>query len=165
MRRLYAIVPGPALSVHLVKELLAEGAAPQSIHLFTREPGQLTDLPVSVTGFRPPRDMILLRTLSGAILALLTALLVITVSGVGGSPVLLLLTVTLAGAAIGAVSTMWRGASRELHRLQGELREDDVVMVMDLPEARLGEMERKVKSRHPEIRVKGTDPAGSPPFP
>jgi hypothetical protein len=165
MRRLYVIVPGPALTVQLVDELIAEDIPREGIRLFAQTSGRLTDLPVSVRGFRPSRDLVLLRTLSGAILALLSALLIIIVGEVGDRPGFMLLTVTLAGAAIGAITAWWRDLPRELRRLRSELNEDDVVMLIDLPEARLGEVERQVESRYPEIRIKGTDPAGTPPFP
>jgi hypothetical protein len=98
-------------------------------------------------------------------LALLPALLIIIVGAGGDSTGFMLFTVTLVGAAIGAMTTLWRDLPRELRRLRSELHEDDVVMLIDLPEARLGEVERQIESRYPEIRIKGTDPAGTPPFP
>jgi hypothetical protein len=165
MRRLYVIVPGPVLTLQLVNELIAEAIPREGIRLFAQTSSQLTDLPVSVRGFRPSRGLVLLRTLSGAILALLPALLIIIVGAGGDSTGFMLFTVTLVGAAIGAMTTLWRDLPRELRRLRSELHEDDVVMLIDLPEARLGEVERQIESRYPEIRIKGTDPAGTPPFP
>jgi hypothetical protein len=38
-------------------------------------------------------------------------------------------------------------------------------MAADIPDLRRGEVERRIKARHPEIQVEGTDPRGSPPFP
>ena len=38
-------------------------------------------------------------------------------------------------------------------------------MRLQVPGERLEQLQKGIKRRHPEIRVKGTDPSGSPPFP
>jgi hypothetical protein len=171
MQRLYFIIPGQSLTTQLVNELLEGGIPRLGIHLFAKKPAGLTGLTgltVSVMGFQPPLDSILLRALSGAVVGLLTVLLMFFQGGIAGNPVSLILIMLLAGSLLGALSAFWRDmpeGAGELRRLRKELRRDDVVMLMDLPEGRLGEVEQQVKSRHPQVRVKGTDPAGSPPFP
>jgi hypothetical protein len=165
MRRLYLIVPGPELAGRLVEELLSEDLTGQSMRLLSRRPRELDALPVPVTGFRPSPDNILLRILGGAAAALMVALLTVAFSGAGQSTVPLLLIVTLIGAAAGAATLLWWGFPAELRPLRGELKREDLVMLLDVPDERLGELERAIASRHPEVRVKGTHPAGSPPVP
>jgi HAMP domain-containing protein len=84
---------------------------------------------------------------------------------VGPQNGMLLLVATLAGAAAGAATGWLPRFPSELQPLRNELRRDDVVMRIEVPDERQGQLEQEIKARHPEIRVKGTDPAGSPPFP
>jgi hypothetical protein len=72
---------------------------------------------------------------------------------------------TLAGAAAGALTAAWPAYPSELRPLHAEVGRDDVVMLADVPDEQLGRVERLIQDRHPGIRVKGTDPRGSPPFP
>jgi hypothetical protein len=78
---------------------------------------------------------------------------------------LLVLAFTLGGAVAGALTALWQGYPQELRPIRAELGRDDVVMLVDLPDELLGRVEQTIKDHHPEIRVKGTDPRGSPPFP
>lgn len=165
MRQIYLIVPGAELARRLVGELGADGLEGQSIRLFARQPGRLDDLSVSVNGLRPHRDTLMVRALTGAALALVAALLAIAFGGPVPSAWLLLAAATIAGAALGAVTATWRGDPRELGPLRSELRREDVVMLLHVPDERLEDVQKGIKGRHPEVRVKGTDPAGSPPFP
>jgi hypothetical protein len=167
MRRLFVTIPGAPLTQRLVRELMSEGVPEQNMRLLAHRPEQLTGLPVVVSGFHPPLTTVALRALAGMVVALMGGFLVSAFSAIGSSPGLwlLLLTVALAGATAGAATGFFRGYSAELRPLRGELRGEDVVMLLDLPDERLAETEQTIKNRHPEIRVKGTDPAGSPPFP
>lgn len=123
------------------------------------------DLPVSVTGLRPQLETLSMPALSGAALALTAALLVNAFGGAVPAAGLVLVAFTIAGAALGASTAAWRGYPRELRPLRAELRWEDAVMRLEVPDARLEEIQKGIKGRHPEIRVKGTDPVGSPPFP
>lgn len=165
MRHLYVIIPGALLTRQVVRELTAEGLNEQWIRLVSRRADLLNDLPVHVTSLRPPRDAVWLRALAGAALALMAALLVIALGVAIPSVGLLVLAFTLGGAAAGALTALWRGYPPELRPLRAEVGRDDVVMLVDLPDELLGRVEQTIKDHHPEIRVKGTDPRGSPPFP
>ncbi len=165
MRRLYLIIPGPDLAADLVEELLSDGMEQRQLRLFACRPRRLK-VPVPVSRLSGGADSVLTRTLAGAVIALVIALVVIAIGGAGPFAGSILLVATAAGAAVGAVSGRQRGGyPSELEPLREELGGDDVVMLLDVADQRLGNWEERIKGRHPEIRVKGTDPAGTPPFP
>jgi hypothetical protein len=165
-RRLYVVAQGPALTDRLVQELLADGLTKQDIRLFSRQPNRLADIPVSVTSLRAAPGHVLLRALAGAAIVLVALVLWAIVLGRAGSPSLLsLLLTTLAGAAAGAGTLLLQPFPAELGPLRGELRSDDVVLRVEVPNRRQGLLEEEIKARHPELRVMGTDPGGTPPFP
>jgi hypothetical protein len=169
-RRLYVVAQGPALTNRLVQELLADDLTNRDIRLFSGQPNRLADIPVSVTSLRAAPGHVLLCALAGA--AIVLVVLVLWAIGFGrvGSPSLwslLLTTLTgaAAGAAAGAGTALLQPFPAELRPLQGELRPDDVVLRVEVPDTREGPLEEEIKDRHPEIRVMGTDPGGTPSFP
>jgi hypothetical protein len=165
-RRLYVVIPGPVLTERLVQELLADGLTKQDIRLFSRQPKRLTDIPASVTSLRAVPARVLLRALAGAAIVLVALVLwSIALRRVGSPSLLSLLLTTLTGAAAGAGTALLRSFPAELRPLRGELRDDDVVLRVEVPNTRQGPLEEKINARHPEIRVMGTDPGGTPPFP
>jgi hypothetical protein len=165
-RRLYVVIPDPLLTGRLVQELLADGLTKQDIRLFSRQSSRLADIPASVTSLRAVPRNVLLRALAGAAIALVALVLWSIAFGRAGSPSLLsLLLTTLAGAAAGAGTLLLQTFPAELGPLRGELRSDDVVLRVEVPNRRQGLLEEEIKARHPEIRVMGTDPGGTPPFP
>ena len=166
MRRIYVVIPGPVLTGRLVQELLSNGlTAEQDMRLFSRQPKHLADVPVSVTSLRAASGKTLLRALMGGVIAFLALLLVLIASGGADAQSLLLVVATMTGAAAGAATALLQPFPPELRPLREELRHDDVVLVVEVPDARQGSLEQEIKARHPEIRVMGTDPGGSPPFP
>lgn len=165
MRRVYLVVPGARLSHSLVQELLSDGISEHDIRLIARQPGTLRDLPVPVTRFRPGPDILLKRSMAGAVLALIGGLVVIALTGLGTGAVGILISVTLVGAVVGAATAIGSEFPAELRPLRREVGPDDAVMLLDVPDDRLGELEQTIASRHPEIRVKGTDARGTPPTP
>lgn len=165
MRRLYVIVPGADLTARLVQELLSRGLPEQGIRLFARRPVALTDLQVPVMRLRVGRDLLLGRTLAGAAIGLTASVLIVAVAGAQTESPLMLAMAILAGAAVGAATATSGGFPAELRPMQNELARNDVVMLIDVPDEGLGELEDALKSGHPELRIEGTDPAGTPPFP
>ncbi|MEJ2589789.1 MAG: hypothetical protein P8178_00060 [Candidatus Thiodiazotropha sp.] len=43
--------------------------------------------------------------------------------------------------------------------------DDDILLIMDVPDRQYRGLSQKILAEHPGIRVLGSDPAGSPPFP
>jgi hypothetical protein len=75
--------------------------------------------------------------------------------------------IVVAAAVLGALLRLWfgHGLGGELYRLDAALSRGEAVLVLEVDNGRIGEVERGVKSRHPEVSVLGTDPEGTPPFP
>jgi hypothetical protein len=165
-RRLYVVIPGAVLPNRVVQELLADGLTKQDIRLYSRQRNRLAEMPVTVTSLRAAPGHVLFRALAGAAIVLVALVLWAIAFGRVGSPGLLsLLLTTLAGGAVGAGTDLLQPFPAELRPLRGELRPDDVVLRADVPATGLGPLEEEIKARHPEIRVMGTDPRGTPPFP
>lgn len=169
MRRLYLVIPGPERTEPLVRELLADGLKAEDIRLFSRRPERLDNTPVTVKGLGATKVRLLSQAAFGALAAVLVLILVsILAAALGGaalaSPVVVVL-VAAGGAFVGAATTWAQPYPTELRPLRDELRRDDVVMRIEVPDERLLALETEIKDRHPELRIKGTDPAGSPPFP
>ena len=164
MRRLYVTIPGPSLSGRLVDELLAAGVERKRMRVFARDPRRLDHIGVKVRSFSPGVVALLPAAVAGGSIALVFLVIIsIGVAVPWSAP--LATAVTVAGAALGAGLAYWHDYPAELKPLGEELAIDDVVMTLDLPDERLGQVEKTIKARHPELKVKGTDPGGSPPFP
>jgi hypothetical protein len=172
MRRLYLIVPNPHLTHEVVRELLSQGAGPEQVWVHAKRPDRFSDAGIAASRLPSGRDQRVVPALTGAILALVAALLILAVTGAGPWSAVFVLVATLGGAAVGATSGGPGGtqagpgkAPQVVSALRRRLGRDDAVVVADVPDARLGEIQRDLKARHPEVRVQGTDPQGTPPFP
>jgi hypothetical protein len=169
MRHLFLTIPDPPLAARMVQELKALGVDEQGIRLFAERPqrlsGAMAKVPVPVAALRVPPGRIALRALGGALLVLALALLLMSLGGAAALSLAALVGLALLGAIIGATTVLRGGPPREVRALRPELRADDVVMVAEVPDDRLAEIEQALNERHPELKVKGTDPGGSPPFP
>ncbi len=169
MRRLFLTVPDPPLAARMVQELKGLGVDEQGIRLFAERPQRLSaamaGVPVPVAALRVPPGSIALRALGGALLVLALALVLMSLGGAAALSLATLLALALLGALIGAATLLRGGPPREVRALRPELRGDEVVVVTEVPDDRLADVEQALKERHPEVKVKGTDPGGSPPFP
>lgn len=165
MRQLYLIVPHAPLTVEVVDELQSEGIGPTRMRVYAKRPARFSGSGITVTAFPQARDRWMFAAVVGAIAALVVALLILLVAGAGPWSGVFVLIAAIGGAAVGATSRRDRSLEDELQPLRARVRRGDAVIVADVPDARLGEIEREIKARHPEVRVQGTDPRGSPPFP
>lgn len=164
MRRIYLVIPGLQLTHQLHQELLSNGIDETHMQLFSRSPRQAGEHDLPLKRVYPQGRHFILFGLTGAVVALTLTLLVIPFLGmVIASGVLLV--IALIGLLAGLAIVPWAGYPRDLKRIRQELSADDVLLLLDVRDQELGELEQEIKSRHPEIRVKGTDPGGSPPFP
>jgi len=164
MRRLYLIVPGQALTERLIGELKTAGLRPGDMTLYAQQPVRSATLTLPVKTLRPSTRRILLRALSGAVSIFFLVVLVVLLGGLAAGTGVLL-GAALLGALLGGATAGWGLAPAEISQMRKELRSEDRVMLLNVPDERLGEFEQMITARHPEIRVKGTDPRGSPPFP
>jgi hypothetical protein len=164
MRRLYLIVPGQELTERLIRELESEGLATRKMSLYAQRPTRSATLTLPVRPMRASPWRSMWRALFGALTALIVALVLMVF---GGLQIVLegLLVVALLGALVGLSTARWGLVPPEVKQLRKELRPDDLVMLVDVPDDLLGQLEQTINTAHPEIRIKGTDPRGSPPFP
>jgi hypothetical protein len=165
MRRLYLVVPGASLSRELLRELAERGVDVRRVRVFGARPDRLSVLGVPVEGLHPAPRRVLSYAAAGAGLGLAAALLGAGLGGSGPWSAATLIGAALGGAGLGALWVRSQGFPREIAPLRPELRRDDVVLALDIPDPGLGPLQDSIGARHPEIRVKGIDPAGSPPFP
>jgi hypothetical protein len=164
MAHVYMTTSEHGLAADIARELLDEGVAAARIRVFSAHPEEAPKLPVALVRYRSPASAMLLGGGVGAALGALVGMPLLVFGGFGLAPMLV---IVVAGAVGGAVLRLWfgHGLSGELYRLDAALRRGEAVVVLDVDDGRVGEVERKVKSRHPEVSVLGTDPEGTPPFP
>ena len=161
---MYLIIPGQELTERLIRELQSEGLAARSISLYAQRPNRSATLMLPVQSMQASPWRSFGRALIGALSTLIIAFLIIVFGGLdmglGG-----LLVVILLGAVMGVSTAQWGLVPPEVKQLRGELHPDDLVMLLDVPDDRLEQIEQTINAAHPEIRIKGIDPRGSPPFP
>jgi hypothetical protein len=168
-RRLYFLVPDIVHTRQIVQELLLNHVEERHIHVMAKEGTPLEDLPEAGVLQRSDVVKALERGAGlGGATGLLAGLAAVTFPPaglvLGGGAVLL---TTLAGAGIGAWASALIGASvpnSELQRFEKALQEGQVLMLVDVPANRVGEVTDLIKKHHPEADVAGTDPTW-PPFP
>jgi len=164
MALVYMTAPEQEVTGEIAAELIGEGIPEDRIHVYSVRPKGSAALPVEVARYRSPSGSILL---GGVVGALIGALLGLPLLGLGGFGIAPLLVLMVAAGAGGAVFRLWigKGPGGELYQLEDALKRGETVMVLEIDDGRVGEVESKVKSRHPEVSVLGTDPQGTPPFP
>ncbi|WP_164652394.1 hypothetical protein [Thiorhodococcus mannitoliphagus] len=56
-------------------------------------------------------------------------------------------------------------ANRDIMPQSAALRSGELLLVLELDHRDIGRVEDRIKARHPEVAVLGTDAAGTTPFP
>ena len=163
MRRLYFLAPDHATASAIVDELLVARIPEKSIHVVAREGTPLGNLPEA--GLAQKSDLIpaIERGLGlGGVTGTLAGLVVIAVPG--GAVVsagALVLTLALAGSAVGAWISSMIGVSVGSPRLrpyEQAIDQGQLLMMVDVLAHRVGEIEAMVERLHPEASPAGVDP-------
>jgi hypothetical protein len=164
MDHVFVTAPEPRLIAMIAQELLGDGMAAERIQVFSARPEQGSKLPVQVLRYRPPASAMMVGGLVGAAVGVLVGMPLLMLGAFAIAPVLV---IAVLGAVGGAVYRLWFGQSLggELYRLNDVLRRGASVMVIEVETTRIGELEHRVKTRHPQVSVLGTDVGGTPPFP
>jgi hypothetical protein len=164
MALIYMTIPRRDAVPQITGELLDEGLPRDSIHVFSARPAALRQVPVAVSRYRTPGQAATVGGLAGALIGALVGLPLLDLGALAAAPLLVL---AVMGAAAGAVFRLWigRGPGGEIERLGAPLERGATAVVVDVDAARMNELEQRLKSRHPEVSLLGTDPRGSPPFP
>jgi hypothetical protein len=168
-RRLYFLLPDVPTARGVVDELLLAHVEWKHIHLLAREGVPLEELPEAALSQKSDLVPALQRGIgAGAATGMLAGLAAMAFPPAGltiaGG---LLLAMTVAGAGFGAFMSTMVGVgipSSRLDRFRDAIDGGQLLMMIDLPRARVEEIEALVKARHPGAEIEGTD-AKVPVFP
>ncbi len=169
MRRLYFLVPDIDHTRKIVDELLLARVDEKHIHVMAKEGTPLEDLPEARLSQKSDLIPALERGLTlGGITGVIVGLVAITIppAGVvlGGGAIL---ASTLAGAGVGAWMATMIGVdvpNTRLTMFEEAIKHGEVLMMVDVAKDRVEEIDDLVKRHHPEVEIKGTEPA-IPEFP
>jgi hypothetical protein len=169
MRRIYFLVPDVERARRVVNDLLLARVEEHHIHVLAKEGIALEGLPEA--SFMQKSDFVpaLERGLAvGGASGILAGLVAVTFPPaglvLGGGA---LLGIALAGAGMGAWISSMIGMdvpNRQLKHFQHAVEQGEILMLVDVPKARVNEIEKLVKGHYPEAEIEGTEPT-IPPFP
>lgn len=168
-RRLYFLVPDTEVASSIVDDLLLARVEEKHIHLIAKRNTPLGELPeasfLQKTDFLPAIERALVVGGATGTLAGLVALALAPGVVVAGGAALL--ASTLSGAGIGA----WLGGmvgmnvgNSRLQQFEAAIEAGAILMLVDVPLARVDEISTLIRSRHPDATPEGTEPT-VPPFP
>src|SRR5882672_2681969 len=169
MRRIYFLLPDVASARAIVNELLLARIEERRIHVLARDNVPLGDLPAA----RLAQKSDLVPALERGIAAGGAAGLLAAVAAMAFPPAGLiigggaLLGIALFGTAFGAWVSAMIGVglpNRRLQRFEDAIAHGELLMMIDVPVARVEEIEMIVLRHHPEAHLEGTEP-NIPAFP
>lgn len=144
----------------LIDELLAEGISTERLHVYGNTLPQ--GLPVEATRWRSAPTAVL----PGAVIGAVALPVLWLVFFQAPSEAMTLLLAVLGGLAGGAWSLRReRHVQTPLSAQRQALSRGEMLIAAKVDDERVGEVERQIAERHPEMLMLGPDPAGSPPFP
>ncbi|WP_058558263.1 hypothetical protein [Thiohalocapsa sp. ML1] len=157
---LYIRAREPENGRRLIDELLSEGFSADRLHVYGNNLPQ--GLRVEATRWRSTPTAVLPGAVIGAVaLPILWLLLFQT-----PSQTMALLLAIVGGLAGGAWSLRReRHVQTPLSAQRQALTRGELLIAAKVDDERVGEVERQISERHPEMLMLGPDPAGSPPFP
>lgn len=163
MKRIYFLVPDIATTEKIVDDLLLARVEEKHIHVLAKRGTPLEDLPEATllqkTDFVPAVEQGLA---IGGSSGLLAGLVAVTLPA--SAPVIaggVLLATTLAGAGIGAWVSGMVGMSvgnRRVKEFEDAIEAGELLVMADVPAARVDEIEACVKNHLPEVEIEGTEP-------
>lgn len=163
MRRLYFLVPDVPTAHTIVDELLVARIPEKNIHVIAREDTELGNLPEA--GLAQKTDLIpsIERGLGyGGATGTLAGLVAITVPGVAVvSAGALVVALAVAGTMMGAWVSSMIGVSVESPRVkqyEKAIRDGQLLMMVDVPAARVDEISTRIARYHPEAHPEGVEP-------
>ena len=169
MRRLYFLLPGVDSAKTIVDELLLARIEERHIHIAAKDHHALTDANLPEANLLQESDFVpaVERGLAvGGATGVVAGIAAVTTGGLalaGGA----ILGIGLAGAGVGAWISGMIGISAPSTRLtefEDAIEKGSLLMMVDVPKARVEEITELVKSHHPEADIEGTEPV-IPAFP
>ncbi|UCE90242.1 MAG: ammonium transporter [Pseudomonadota bacterium] len=169
MRRLYFLLPNIETTRTVVDELLLARIEERHIHAIAKEGTPMGDLPEATLAQKSDVVPALERGIAvGGATGVLAGLVAVTFPpagiALGGGA---LLAIALAGSGFGAIMSTMIGVSvpnSRLKQFEDAVNKGEVLMLVDVPKARVDEIEKMVKQHHPDADIEGTEPT-IPAFP
>jgi hypothetical protein len=168
-RRLYFLVPNVEIATKVVDDLLLGRIEERHIHVIAKRGTPLGNLPkaslLQKSDFVPAVERaVALGGATGTLAGLVALALAPGIVVAGGA---VLLASALAGAGVGA----WLGGmvgmnvgNTRLKAFEAAIERGQLLMLVDVPFAKVDEITERVKKHHPEAEPEGTEPT-VPPFP
>lgn len=152
------------VTADIAAELIRDGVDPDRVVVYSVSPDRTLSWPVRLVRYRSPGWAEAIGALAGAVIGVVIGLPLLLLAVLGAASVVVLVLLLALG---GAVFRRWLtdGTDPALRPLAVRLNQGQLVLVADLVEGRIGEMERRIKARHPDVAVLGTEAEGTPPFP
>lgn len=168
MKRIYFLAPDIEIAKKIVDSLLLARIEERRIHVLAKRGVPLENLPEAThfqkTDFIPALEQgLAIGGLTG-ILCGLVAMAFPSGLVLGGGAVL---ASALAGSGVGAFASSMVGTSvgnRQIQQFAAAIENGAFLMMVDVPKARVDEIEKIVKEHHPEAECEGVEPT-IPPFP
>lgn len=169
MRRLYFIAPDVETAKAIVDELLLARIEERHIHVLAKEGTPMEDLPEASLSQKSDLVPALERGLAiGGATGVVAGIVAVTFPPaglvLGGGAIL---ATGLTGAGVGALMATMIGVdvpNSRLKQFEEAIEAGKLLMMVDVPRDRVGEIEDKIKQHHPEAEIGGTEPT-MPPFP
>jgi hypothetical protein len=169
MRRIYFLLPDVDVARKIVDELLLARIAENNIHVIAKEGTAMADLPEASLAQKSDVVPAFERGIAvGGATGLLAGVAAVTFPPaglvLGGGA---LLGIALAGTGFGALMSTMIGVSAPNSRhaqFEEAIKEGEILMLVDVPKARVDEIEELVKQHHPDADIEGTEPT-IPAFP
>jgi hypothetical protein len=165
MRRLYFLIPGIDSAKTIVDELLLARIEQRHIHIAAADHHALVEANLPEANLLQESDFIpaVERGLAiGGATGILAGVAAVALPGVGlalgGGAIL---GIGLAGAGVGAWLSSMIGISAPSSRLtefEDAIKEGGLLMMVDVPKARVDEITDLIKKHHPEAEIEGTEP-------
>jgi hypothetical protein len=169
MRRIYFLLPSVDTAHKVVDELLLARIDEHHIHVIAKEDTPMGDLPQASLAQKSDVVPALERGIAvGGVTGILAGLVAVTFPpaglALGGGA---LLAIALAGTGFGAIMSTMIGVSAPNSRFkqfEDAINNGEILMLVDVPKARVDEIENLVKQHHPDADIEGTEPT-IPAFP
>jgi hypothetical protein len=169
MKRLYFLVPNVHSAETIVDDLLLARVEERHMHVLAKRGTPLKALPEATLLQKSDFVPAVQRGLGvGGAVGTLAGLVAVTLPPAG--PVIaggIILATALAGAGLGA----WLGGmvgmnvgNTRLQRFEKAIDRGELLMMVDVPRERVGDITALIKTKHPEADVEGTEPT-IPAFP
>jgi len=167
-RRLYFLLPNPAVAKKVVNELLLARVNDKKIHLLAKDMNSLQGMPAA--NIFQTSDLIhglelglIVGGLTGIVIGALLSLSPDMFLSTGG----LILVGALCGSIIGAWASAMMGSNLKNTRLRNfekDIEKGEILLMIDVSKDRINEITNMIASHHPSVHAEGVDP-NIPAFP